>query len=1019
MRFTLPCCLALAFALPAAAQQQHIAPTDPLSPADEQKALKVPDGFEVQLVASEPQIQKPIQMAFDAKGRLWVTTSHHYPFAAPKGQAHDKLFVLSDFGPDGKAAKVQVFADFLNIPIGILPLPDCNSCIVSSVGEILKLTDTDGDGKADKTEVLFTGFGTRDTHGTYNSFVLMPDGWVYACHGYLNESVVKGKDGHEVRMQSGNTFRFRPDGSRIEIVSHGQVNPFGMTVDPWFNLYTADCHTKPITQIIPGAYYDSFGKPHDGLGYAPHVAHHDHGSTALCGLSWYDADHFPKEYRGCMFLGNVVTNRVNFDRIEWKGSTPVAIEQPDFVASKDPWFRPADIKLGPDGALYVSDFYNKIIGHYEVDLKHPLRDKDRGRVWRIVWKGKDGTAPPPKAPGDLTAKTGDQLDGLLGHPNIVVRMQATHELIRRRWQAEPKEQKTRELDSRSSVYHVHRTWADHAMPLNFLDVAREKDKAKEADRSADPLSLEAVHRFRFMKAEHAWNRERDAADRAKGRLVMKTENVVWKLTDLDPRAARAAVEMVADDPQPGSIPQLVAMIEKTPAEDTHLKHAARVALRNCVAAPNGWKVAPEGSATVADVALGIPTPESAAYLAKFLAAKGDAPKLPETIEHIARFGTEKDRDAVVKFATDKDWRKQHAVVLALRKGVAARGQQLRPSEQELAAQVTTTGLNDKDPGIVQASCELAGGMKLASARPQLVNIANDSKRPEPVRVSALAAVAAINPNEAVPVLVAAVNDNANPIGLRERAGLLLGSVNSPDGIAAARLALKSVPYRVTVSLATGMAASKPGAEALLAAIKAGEASPRLLQEKPVIERLRVTGVANLDTRVAELTKGLPPADAKVAELIRTRATQYAAAKPDKELGAKLYVKHCGACHQIGGIGGKVGPNLDGIGTRGTDRLLEDILDPNRNVDQAFRARVLNLKDGTTKSGLKLRVEGEVVVMADDQGKEFRVPLADIESERETNLSPMPANFGEVIPEADFPHLLAYLLDQRAKDPPKK
>ena len=128
-------------------------------------------------------------------------------------------------------------------------------------------------------EVLFTGFGTRDTHGMYNSFTLMPDGWVYACHGFLNTSKVKGKDGHEVEMNSGNTFRFRPDGSRIEVYTRGQVNPFGIAVDPWFNLYTADCHSKPITQLIRGAVYDSFGKPHDGLGFAPHVTRHDHGST--------------------------------------------------------------------------------------------------------------------------------------------------------------------------------------------------------------------------------------------------------------------------------------------------------------------------------------------------------------------------------------------------------------------------------------------------------------------------------------------------------------------------------------------------------------------------------------------------------------------------------------------------------------------------------------------------------------------------------------------------------------------
>src|SRR5262245_4520809 len=417
----------LLFTYPALAQEPPpIAPTEAKTPAEEAATFKLPAGFTAQLVASEPDIGKPMQCAFDARGRLWVTTSRHYPFPAEAGKGSDKLFILSDFGPDGKAGKIETFAGDLNIPIGILPLPDCRSCIVSSVGEIRKLSDTDGDGKADKTEVLFTGFGTRDTHGMTNSYTLMPDGWVYACHGYLNDSRVKGKDGHEVHMQSGHTFRFRPDGSRIEIHTHGQVNPFGIAVDPWFNLYTADCHTKPITQLSPGGWYESFGKPHDGLGFAPHVTRHAHGSTALCGLAWYDADQFPKEYLGCMFLGNVVTSRVNADRIVWKGSTPVAEEMPDFLVSGDPWFRPTDIKLGPDGALYVTDFYNKIIGHYEVDLRHPGRDKDRGRVWRILWTGA-GAKPPVNSNPAWPAATDTEVAKGMASPNGTTRLLAANE----------------------------------------------------------------------------------------------------------------------------------------------------------------------------------------------------------------------------------------------------------------------------------------------------------------------------------------------------------------------------------------------------------------------------------------------------------------------------------------------------------------------------------------------------------------------------------------------------------------
>src|SRR5262249_19787721 len=145
-------------------------------------------------------------------------------------------------------------------------------------------------------------------------------------------------------------------------------------------------------------------------------------------LTWYDADQFPKAYLGTMFVGNVVTNRINFDRIVWKGASPVGVQQPDFLVSKDRWFRPVDIKLGPDGALYVADFYNKIIGHYEVDLRDPRRDKDRGRIWRIVGAGKDKKAPAKFHRSDWTAATDAELVDDLFHPNLTVRFLAGHQL---------------------------------------------------------------------------------------------------------------------------------------------------------------------------------------------------------------------------------------------------------------------------------------------------------------------------------------------------------------------------------------------------------------------------------------------------------------------------------------------------------------------------------------------------------------------------------------------------------------
>jgi glucose/arabinose dehydrogenase len=246
---------------------------------------------------------------------------------------------------------VTVFADDLDVPIGLYPCVDRaghDGAIVFSIPNIWRLWDDDGDGRADRREVLYGPMGwERDAHGLNNSFRRGFDGWIYANHGYNNITTVKGSDGHEIHMESGNTYRFRIDGSRIEQFTFGQVNPFGSCFDERGDLYTADCHTLPITLLVRGGCYESFGKPSDGLGFTPQIMKHLHGSTALCGLAITTGDLFPSEWRERLFVGNVMTCRVHCDQLVFDGSTPRAVEQPDFVVSDDPWFRPVDLQFGP------------------------------------------------------------------------------------------------------------------------------------------------------------------------------------------------------------------------------------------------------------------------------------------------------------------------------------------------------------------------------------------------------------------------------------------------------------------------------------------------------------------------------------------------------------------------------------------------------------------------------------------------------------------------------------------------
>jgi putative heme-binding domain-containing protein len=1010
-----------------AAEPALVAPTDAKSPADELASFKLPPGFKAQLVASEPDIMKPMQIAFDAKGRLWVPTSKEYPFPAVGRPGTDKLYVLDDFGPDGKARKVSVFADDLNIPIGILPLPDCKSVLVSSIDPgpegskqpagcyIWKLTDTKGTGKADLKEKLYGPFGIRDTHGMVNSFTLMPDGWVYACHGFANEDKVKGTDGHEAPMQSGSVFRFRPDGRRIEVYSRGEVNPFGLTHDSFFNLYDADCHSKPITQLIRGAVYESFGKPHDGLGYGPNMINHDHGSTALCGLAWYEADQFPKEFKGTMFLGNVVTNRINFDKIEFVGSTPKAIQQPDFLVSEDLWFRPVDIKLGPDGCLYVSDFYNKIIGHYEVDLKHPGRDRTRGRIWRIVWAGKD--AKEPKAVGDITKMTGASLDALLGHPNIAVRMMATHARIN--WlDSEKVKQEAKKVkgDEAEDRFEAHKMWAEEAEPLFH----REQDMHHAMRAIRDDTPLVDVHRYRIKTAKEEWKRDRVGG----AEELVRGEVKVQEQDRKNPQVLRAMADWMTAVPKPENLGELLTTLEKVPAADTHLRHALRIALRETLRDPAAFtalkamRLNDAAQRMIADIILGLPTPVAAEYLTNHIAGlASDAGRLPTYVEHASRYGDgAKPLFAFVTTHRPDDLKLTVALFAAYQRGLQQKGGQRFDKEDTAFAEgLLARGLKESDGQVVQSCLDLAAALKLKSAADGVRDFAMKKDRPDAQRGAAFTTFLAVDPVRAGPLLGKVLTDADERIEVRERAAQALASGASPATYAELTGALEKAPARLQTSIAIAMAGQAAGADHLLKTVAAGKASARLLQERAVQARLNDSKLAKVGERIAELTKGLPSADQKMTTLMNQRRTAFAKAKADPKVGALIFKNNCANCHQLGGEGAKVGPQLDGLGVRGLDRLLEDIFDPSRNVDQAFRAAVLNMKDGKQMTGLVLREEGALIVMADNLGKEVRIAKADVDERRTSLLSPMPANFNETIKEEDFYNLMAFLLQQRPKD----
>ena len=325
----------------------------------------------------------------------------------------------------------------------------------------------------------------------------------------------------------------------------------------------------------------------------------------------------------------------------------------------------------------------------------------------------------------------------------------------------------------------------------------------------------------------------------------------------------------------------------------------------------------------------------------------------------------------------------------------------------------TTGLRSATDRFVKVA-DLAGrlGLSVESDRFQKTAVRTDAD-PD-VRVAAARASLTLASAMAIPSLAPILANAAEPVSVRDRIGTAMAEHNSAAARAAVVAALKSAPYRLQQKWATGLLGSRDGADALLTAGEQGQVSPRVLQSPAAKNRLQAVNPPDWEARLARLLKGLPPADAARDQLIAQRRAAYNSSKASVAEGERVFQRTCAACHQIDGQGGLVGPQLTGIGNRGLERLCEDILDPNRNVDSAFRSSLFILKDGEVESGLFRREEGATVIYADSTGKEHSLAKGQIQERRESSTSLMPDNLGETIPAEDFNNLLAYLLSKGSK-----
>lgn len=1140
---------------------RNIRTTEPLSPEEERLALHLPPGFEIQLFASEPDIAKPLNMSFDDRGRMWLTQSYEYPFPDTSGAGKDKITILEDQDGDGRAEKITVFADSLNIPIGIQVVPD--GALAYSIPNIWHFIDHDGDDRVDERKVLYSGFRFGDTHGMVNNFVRGWDGWIHADHGFSNTSTVAGSDGDTIVMFSGNTFRFRMDGSRVEFTTTGRVNPYGYAYDELGYTYSVDCHTSPVYQLVRGADYPHFGKKPTGIGFGPALMQHNYGSTALAGLEYYIADQFPAEYRYNFYYGDVVRSRVSRNHFQMNGTTPVITQEEDFIISDDPWFRPVDVKLGPDGALYIADFYNRIIGHYEVPLNHPGRDRQRGRIWRIVYTGDaDHSLPAQKDHSNLSLS---QLLERLDDPNLPLRFNFANQIVDRFGASAIPELRQLVLDGQAHAYaQIQALWI-----LYRLEALDEETLSKAIYHPNDTIKVQALRIFYELGDQLS-------------PMLLKTAEA--EVESPNPHVQRQAVMVISRHPRTQHVVNLLQVIRKADTSDTHLYYSIRQSLRDQLrdgevlawSLAQAWQEA--DSRHLADVMTGVDETGSAEFLLNHLSRyKEDPGQRQLYTRHTARWLPLNKMQELVRVLQplgqdnpEENYTLFQALLEGMQQGGKKPGQAEKQWATDLARDFLATPLADyagwtthpidrqpyttnswqisqdtsatddrqvvyissgpidqagswitrlqspafnmpdqlsfylrgrkNDPPVDQPATPPSNRVELRLAENgEIVHFAEVDQLKTDRKVQwrggdhtgkevylyltdgssgwgEYIAIGNIEPPiialpEISPGVVAERQAFAAQLvydykitGLIEPLRQILSSPVSDvlargaaaqtllkmesretlatlDQILAAEPSLKlkelivsalsetdteqarniiseylpDIPYQRQKEVIMNVGQNSAGIDFLVTAAQSNKINPRLLVEPQVAERLEATVNSRQRQALKQLQANFSLPAGEMDNIINDRLRGYVAAAYSPEKGQAIFSVFCSMCHEINGSGGNIGPQLNGVGNWGARALCEKILDPNRNISKAFVTYTVKLKDGTVRSGLYRREEGQTLVFADQQGQEFMIEKDLISEQKESPFTLMPDHFRESIPDEDFKHLVAYLLSLKGQN----
>ncbi|MCL4206619.1 MAG: c-type cytochrome [Pirellulaceae bacterium] len=944
-----------------------------LTPEEAAARMTAPAGFHVQLAAGEPQVHQPVAMAIDHRGRVWIAEAYTYPQRAPEGKGLDKIIILEDTDGDGTLDRRTVFAEGLNLVSGLEV--GFGGVWVGAAPYLLFLPDRDGDDRPDgPPEVLLDGFGYQDTHETLNTFIWGPDGWLYGCHGVFTHSRV-GKPGtpdDERTPMNAAVWRYHPQRHVFEVFAHGTSNPWGVDFDEHGQAFITACVIPHLYHVIQGGRYQRQAGQHfnpytyddiktiaDHLHYVGRIqdhawwGHESHapastlaagGGHAHCGAMVYLGDNWPDEFRGGIFMNNIHGNRVNHDRPERRGSGFVGRHRPDVVLANDHWFRGINLRCGPDGGVYLIDWYDKNACHR---TNPEIWDRSNGRVFRITY----GEVKPVQV--DLARLSSEELLDLQSHKNEWYVRTARRLLQERR---DLPAASLARMAQDTAAGRLRRLWLEHVLgDGTHVDPQWLDDQHEYVRAWAIQLELEDGIVPDWFSAKLA-NMARDDQSPV---VRLYIASALQRMPLADRWDAAFHLVQHGDDDSDHNLPLMIwyavePLVAADPACAMQLAEASRIPrirqflIRRAASAPETLEHAVAVLARAGDAA----TQQS--ILDEMLRAFEGRVGIPMPPSWTPAY----QRLMVSSHAGVRDRADQVAVLL----GDARIFPRMRELLTDAAAPVERRS---------QALAILVRGRD-PDAATSLQTVLDEPR----LRGAAIRALAAYDDPRTAGVLL-----QRYPNLTAEERGDAIGTlIARPDSVSALLDAMERGDVPRTD-------------------LHAYHVRQVLEFRRPAIEeRLRdVWG---------EIRGSSADRQAKIDQW-KQRLTPAVLAAADTGNGRRIYDKTCSACHVLFGTGGQVGPDITGSNRADLDYLLENLLDPSAVLGKDYRMSVFQLEDGRVISGL-IQKETDSALTVRTLNDTVVLARQEIEEQQLSPLSLMPDGQLDPLTFDEVRDLIAYL-----------